>query len=165
MSVSSFTISRAGTVRGKVTELFAGIAVGSEQFTDNTLLGWLCQCDPLSSSPLLLSPFSSITSWCCGGRGTAAFCGTVCRDSEAQWGCDPSLFSAVLTSAQSVRATQLVLWCPSSSASLRRETDSSYLKVNIQLSHLKCQREQLGSRQPKARGRKEERDTKRSVTP
>lgn len=64
----------------------------------------------------------------------------------------------------SVCAAQVVLCCPSSSAYLRRETDSSYLKVSVQLSHLKCWREQLWSRQPKAQGRKEERDTKRSVT-
>lgn len=51
-----------------------------------------------------------------GGRGRAAFSGTGCRAAPAQWGCDPTLASAVLTSAQSVHAAQVVLCCPSSSA-------------------------------------------------
>lgn len=61
----------------------------------------------------------------------------------------------------SVCAAQGAPCCPSS-AYLRRETDSSYLSVH--LFHLKYRTEQLWSRQPKAWERKEERDTKRSVT-
>ena len=63
----------------------------------------------------------------------------------------------MLASAQFARAAQVVVRCPSS-ASLGSETASFCLKVSAELSHLKCQRKQLWDRQPKARGKKKERD-------
>lgn len=90
-------------------------------------------------------------------RKSSLFWDCVCGIAQAQQGCDSIPASAVLASAQFARAAEVVVRCPSSSASLGSETASSRLKVGAELSHLKCRRKQLWGRQPKAWGRKKER--------
>lgn len=126
-------------------------------------LGCCASVQSCLPSPVLLfscnatTGHASISLLALGGRGRAAYSGTVFVEMHRHSGVviPPLLQQCPLVHSLHV-LLQVVVCCPSSSASLRSETASSLLKVSAELSHLKCRGKQLWDRQPKACWRKKE---------